>query len=297
MKKNVTQLKSEIRDWWASAPMTYGQDHGTTLYHRSNGDVERVDIGSRRFFELADETFYRWNEPLRGEEGPFARIFDYQRFRGLPVLEIGCGMGCMAMNWAQRGALVTAVDLNPVAVDQTRRRFELFGLAGDVREVDGEVIPFDNSSFAFAYSWGVLHHTPGISRAIAELYRVLVPGGQIGLMLYNRNSVLYRYSVDYQEGVVNGEHQFLDELELASRYGDGARAEGNPHTWPVTEREVRRDLMPMFEDVDIRVFGTDVPDILNTWFPGLTKFMTKGMIRAVARRWGWSLWITGRKPV
>jgi SAM-dependent methyltransferase len=296
MKKDVKQLKSEIRDWWASAPMTYAEDHGATLYHLPDGTVERVEIGSRRFFELADQTFYRWNEPLRGEEGPFGRIFDYRRYRGMPVLEIGCGMGCMAMNWAQRGARVTAVDLNPVAAAQTRRRFELFGLTGDIREVDGETLPFDDASFQFAYSWGVLHHTPGIAKAIAELFRVLAPGGQIGLMLYNRNSILYRYSIAFEEGVVNGERLFLDELELASRYGDGAREEGNPHTWPVTEREVRRDLMPMFEEVDIRVFGTDVPDLLNTWYPRLSKFMTSGMIKAVGRRWGWSLWITGRKP-
>jgi SAM-dependent methyltransferase len=296
MKKDVTQLKSEVRDWWASAPMTYAQDHGATLYHLPDGTVERVEIGSRRFFELADQTFYRWNEPLQGDEGPFGRIFDYRRYRGLPVLEIGCGMGCMAMNWAQRGARVTAVDLNPVAVAQTRRRFELFGLTGDIREVDGETLPFDDASFQFAYSWGVLHHTPGTAKAIAQLFRVLAPGGQIGLMLYNRNSILYRYSIAFEEGVVNGERLFLDELELASRYGDGAREEGNPHTWPVTEREVRRDLMPMFDDVDIRVFGTDVPDLLNTWFPRLSKFMTSGMIKAIARRWGWSLWITGRKP-
>jgi SAM-dependent methyltransferase len=296
MKKDATQLKSEIRDWWASAPMTYAQDHGATVYHRPDGTVERVEIGSQRFFELADETFYRWNEPIRGKEGPFGRIFDYQRYRGMPVLEVGCGMGCMAMNWAQRGARMTAVDLNPVAVAQTRRRLELFGLTGDIREVDGESLPFQDASFQFAYSWGVLHHTPGIVRAVGELYRVLAPGGRIGLMLYNRNSVLYRYSVGYQEGVVNGERLFLDELQLASRYGDGAREDGNPHTWPVTEREVRRDLMPMFEDVSVQVLGTDVPDLLNTWLPRLTRFMTPAMIKAVARRWGWSLWITGRKP-
>src|SRR5262249_51813912 len=114
MKRDAAQLKSEIRDWWASAPMTYAQDHGATLYHRPDGTVERVELGSRRFFELADETFYRWNEPIRGPEGPFGRIFDYQRYRDAPVLEVGCGMGCMAMNWAQRGARLTAVDLNPV---------------------------------------------------------------------------------------------------------------------------------------------------------------------------------------
>lgn len=296
MAQDKTALKSEIRDWWAAAPMTYGQDHGTTAYHRADGSVERVEIGSKRFFELADERFYRWNEPISGPSGPFGRIFDYERFRGSQVLEIGCGMGCMAMNWVQRGAIMTAVDLNPVAVAQTRRRFELFGLSGDVREADAEALPFDGDRYQFVYSWGVLHHTPGIRRAIQEIYRVLVPGGRVGLMLYHRHSFLYQYTIAYQEGVVNGERCFLDELALASRYGDGAREEGNPHTWPVTKREVRRDLMPLFDDVTIKVLGTDVPDIVNTWSPRLSRFMTTGMMKALARRWGWSLWITGTKP-
>ena len=290
------RLKSEIRDWWAAAPMTYGEDHGTTTYHRPDGQVEQVQIGSKRFFELADETFYRWNEPIRGPAGPFARIFDYERYRGRRVLEVGCGMGCMAMNWAMRGANMTAIDLNPVAIAQTRRRFELFELKGDVREVDAETLPFDDGNFDFAYSWGVIHHTPGIRKAAREMNRVLKPGGQIGLMLYNRQSFLYRYTVGYAEGTINAERCFLDELALASRYGDGARAEGNPHTWPVTIREVRRDLLPMFEDVKISILGTDIPDILNSWSPYLTRFMTTGMLKALARRWGWSLWITGTKP-
>src|SRR3546814_15282205 len=88
-------------------------------------------------------------------------------------------------------------------------------------------------------------------------------------MLYHRRSVLSKILVGWQEGYVNMESRFLDPLELSSRYGDGGRQEGNPHTWPVTRREVRRDLMCDFSDLDIRVLGTDVPEALNTWFPNL----------------------------
>lgn len=288
--------KEAIRAWWAASPMTYGDQHGDTDYRRADGGMERVTIGTRRFYELADETFYRWNAPLHVGGRPFAKIFDYDRYRGAPILEVGCGMGCMAMNWAQNGAIVTAVDLNPVATAQTTRRFAEFGLPGDIRESDGEVLPFADKSFDFAYSWGVLHHSPGTRRSIAELYRVLRPGGRVGVMLYHRHSMLYQFLVRFQEGWINLERSFLSEVELASRYGDGDRAEGNPHTWPVTKAEVYGELFPQYEDVAVKVLGTDVPNVMAGWVPGgLALRMPESWVRALARRWGWSLWITARK--
>jgi ubiquinone/menaquinone biosynthesis C-methylase UbiE len=276
--------------------MTYGEEHGSTDYTH-DGTVEHVRLGSREFFENADETFYRWNEPLHGPEGKFSRLFDFERYRGKKVLEVGCGIGCMAMNWAQQGAKVTAVDLNPVAVEQTRRRFQVFDLEGDIREADGENLPFAEGSFDFAYSWGVLHHTPGTKQAIGELYRVLKPGGRVGVMLYNRRSFLYRFIIAWQEGFVNMERCWLSELELASRYADGDRREGNPHTWPVTRNEVHVQLFQGFANVDVRILGTDIPNVLNIWSPELgTKRMNLSRIRALARRWGWSLWIAAEKP-
>jgi hypothetical protein len=42
----------------------------------------------------------------------------------------------------------------------------------------------------FAYSWGVLHHTPDTARALGEVQRVLRPGGELCVMLYNRHSLV-----------------------------------------------------------------------------------------------------------
>jgi SAM-dependent methyltransferase len=291
------EKKKAIRKWWAEAPMTYAEDHGHVEYRLPDGTMERVEIGTRRFYELADSVFHRWNEPLHDASGKFGRIFDYARYRGAKILEVGCGMGCMAGHWAEHGADVTAIDINPVAIEKTRRRFEIFGYSGDIREVDGEALPFADATFDFVFSWGVIHHTPGIGRAAREMYRVLKPGGKMALMLYNRESILYRYFMAYQEGCINFERNFLDELGLASRYGDGGRQEGNPYTWPVTKDEVRRDLLTMCHDVSIRTLGTDVPEALNTWLPGLGYRMPVAWRKALARRWGWSLWIVGDKAV
>src|SRR5689334_17048979 len=106
--------------------------------------------------DKVDETCYSWNRSLHTAAGFFGKIFPYERYRGGRVLEIGCGLGTMAMNWAQHGARVTAVDLNPVAVRQTARRFALLGLDGRMVQTDGGALSFPDETFDYVYSWGVL---------------------------------------------------------------------------------------------------------------------------------------------
>lgn len=292
-----SETKKAVQDWWAANPMTYGKEHGETAYRQGN-ETRDYELGSREFFEQADKVFLRWNETLHHPGLPFGRIFDYEHHRGKNVMEIGCGMGFMSMNWGRQGANIFATDLNPVAVHQTRQRLNVFGVPGQVLQTDGERLPYKAASFSLVYSWGVLHHTPGIQKAIDEVHRVLEPGGAIGLMLYNRGSLRQRYLTDFVEGYLHLENEFLNPLELNSRYGDGARQEGNPHTWPVTKDEVRKSLMHRFENVKIEVLGTEVSNVLDLLIPGLGKFLLPlAMKKSLARRWGWSLWITANKPI
>lgn len=293
--RETSAERDAVRRWWAEFPMTYGDEHGNTLYGAGSERTE-AELGSREFFENADATFYRWNEPLHGPGGPFSRLFDYPAYHGKRVLEVGCGMGCMAMNWARQGAVITAVDLNPVAVAQTRRRFEIFGHSGEIREADAARLPFADDTFDYVYSWGVLHHSPGLADSLAELRRVMKPGARLGVMLYNRESLLYRFLIRWQEGYVNLERHWLDEPGLASRYTDGERREGNPHTWPVTQHEIRNELFKPFDNVEVRVLGTDVANVLNIWGYELgSRVIQRASLAALARRWGWSLWTSAEK--
>lgn len=296
MEKN-SDIKHHIKEWWAKNPMTYGKEHGHFEYLDDNGVVRSLIIGSREFFELSDATLYQWNSPLHTANGKFGKLFDYNRFRSSSVLEIGCGMGCMAMNWAMNGSRMTVVDLNPDAIEQTRRRFEIYNLDANIIQVDAENLPFSGNRFDFVYSWGVLHHSPNLKHSINEIYRVLKPGGSFGIMLYNRHSLLYRYVIEYLEGFLHLENKFLNPLELASRYSDGAQSEGNPHTWPVTLSEIQEDLFIQFKQVQTRILGTDLNYVLDLWFPKLgSSLMPRYLIKALARHWGWSIWISGEKP-
>ena len=115
----------------------------------------------------------------------FAR---WQRGEGKRVLEVGVGAGTDHVQWARAGALLTGVDLTQEAVDLTSERLELEGFAPDLRVADAEQLPFPSDHFDIVYSYGVLHHSPDTERCIAEVHRVLRPGGTALLMLYNLRS-------------------------------------------------------------------------------------------------------------
>ena len=55
---------------------------------------------------------------------------------GERILEIGCGSGIVSMHCASNGAIVTCVDINPAAVELTRKNFSDNGLKADIRQSD-----------------------------------------------------------------------------------------------------------------------------------------------------------------
>ena len=284
-----------IAAYWSKQPQSYAEEHGGTTFRTADGSMLTVERRSPEYFREADRILFEWGEPCHNEAGPFGRLFPYARYRGRRVLEVGCGQGGMAALWAERGAQITAVDLNPDAIAATRERFSQRGLTGEIRQVDARSLPFEDGTFEYAYSWGVLHHSPDLARSVKELMRVLRPGGEFGIMLYNRHSILYWYHVLFLEGLLHAERRFLSPLQLASRYGDGDRQEGNPHTWPVTIGEMRELFGPYSSRLDIRVNGTDVDPILKLMMPGVEKLVPRIVRKAWARRWGWSVWIAGQR--
>jgi SAM-dependent methyltransferase len=280
----MTGAVGDVRRWWAEHPMTYGDVHG------ESGDA----LGTPAFFAGVDERLLEWNRPLHGAR-PFDAIFPYDAHRGARVLEVGCGMGTMASLWAHEGARVTAVDLNATAVAQTRRRFDLLGLDGEILQADARELPFEDGVFDYVWSWGVLHHSPDLPRSLRELLRVVRRGGGYGLMHYNRHSLLHGYMTRYVEGFLHLERRFLSDVALASRYADAAREEGNPHTWPVTRRELRTMLDTAGAESSIRVLGTDLDSVLRLALPGLGEVLPAALKKPWARRLGWSLWAHGTR--
>jgi ubiquinone/menaquinone biosynthesis C-methylase UbiE len=165
---SLSTIKADVREYWDARPCGEG--------------LTEAERGSPEYFAEIEAAKDRLEPYVHG----FA---DYPSWRGREVLEVGCGLGTDTVRFARAGAHVTAVDLTATAVELTARRLAGEGLDGLAREADAEALPFGDASFDLVYSWGVLHHTPYTARAIGEVARVLRPGGEARVMLYNRRSV------------------------------------------------------------------------------------------------------------
>ncbi len=114
---------------------------------------------------------------------------------GKRVLEIGVGAGTDHLQLAGRGANMFGVDITPRCIEETRALFDIYGMKTRLLIGDAESLPFEDESFDFVYSLGVLHHVPNTAKAISEVHRVLKKGGRCYIAVYNKRSIFFLWNV------------------------------------------------------------------------------------------------------
>ena len=295
--QSTKELKTRVHDFWQANPC------GTKF---AEGEV-----GTREFFDAIERHRYQteWHIPA---------VVNFQRWRDSDVLEVGCGLGTDAINFARRGAHYTGVDLTEASVELVRRRFELEGITANLRVADAEALPFADSSFDLVYSHGVLHHTPDTQRAINEVHRVLKPAGTAMVMLYHKNSYNYRVNImmlrrigvrilgfDWGPRLVHrltGEDEtrlrelqaiyrrdgrrMLSAQEFLNQNTDGA---GNPLARAYTRREAQ-DMFSRFREIK-----TEVHFLNKHRIPLIGRVLPRAVEGVLARQMGWHLWIIAKK--
>lgn len=186
--------------------------------------------------------------------------FGFGDFSGQRVLEIGCGAGIDSAEFARNGAVVTSTDFTERAVQSTRDLLSEAGLPSDVRQADATNLPFEDNTFDCVYSFGVLHHIPDIEKALGEIRRVLKPGGNLMVMLYHKDSLLYGYSIVYLHGIAGKELENLSMEDLLAKYSE--RKEDNPFTRVYTRQEAEEQFSRYFTDctTEVRYNVIDLPD-------------------------------------
>ncbi|HEX5837650.1 MAG TPA: class I SAM-dependent methyltransferase, partial [Anaerolineales bacterium] len=140
-------------------------------------------VGTPGFFRQLDE--YRYDKL-----NYLPRLVDFDSYRGKTLLEIGCGAGVDLVRFARAGAIVTGVDLSRTAIDLARQNLGQQGLDASLQIMNGEALQFADDSFDVVYAHGVLQYTADTGKMVSEIHRVLRPGGEAILMVYNRISWL-----------------------------------------------------------------------------------------------------------
>jgi ubiquinone/menaquinone biosynthesis C-methylase UbiE len=101
--------------------------------------------------------------------------------RGERVLDVACGTGNAAIRAAQRGGIVTGLDIVPALLDQGRTLAAEAGVKVEFVQGDAEDPPFEDASFDVVLSTFGCMFVPDHKRAASEIARVLRPDGRIGI--------------------------------------------------------------------------------------------------------------------
>jgi SAM-dependent methyltransferase len=160
-----------------------------------------VKVGIPRFVKhLADNVMrrtqasfgYEWTHFSNWEPSGEVSFQDYfggldlSTLRAARVLDAGCGMGRHARLMADSVAHLVAVDFSH-AIDQAARN------VADRQNVDCVQadllhLPFDDETFDYVYSIGVLHHLPDTSAALRRVVAKVKQGGRVRVYLYWKRS-------------------------------------------------------------------------------------------------------------
>ena len=120
----------------------------------------------------------------------FRGFAQFERWRGKRVLEVGCGIGTAAVNFARYGADYTGIDLLHASVDLTRQRLGVYGLQGPLITCNAEQLSdhVEKHHYHLVYSFGVIHHSPNQRAIVEEIRKVIRNDGEFRCMLYAKNS-------------------------------------------------------------------------------------------------------------
>jgi len=158
-----------IRDFWDAVPCNsrHGKSpEGTAEYFN--------EVTEKRYFV----------------ESHIPNFADFEKYKGLKVLEIGCGIGTDAEQFVRAGAHYTGIELSSKSLDLATKRFSLFNLPGTFIEGNAEELDamLGDEKFDLIYSFGVIHHSEFPELIVEQMKNHLEPDGEIKVLLYAQNS-------------------------------------------------------------------------------------------------------------
>ena len=259
---SIMSCVNDVIDYWNSRPCNI-----------NHSDKE---VGTREYFDEVEQKKFFVEPHIPG----FA---EYQKWKYKKVLEIGCGIGTDAINFAKHGANYVGIELSEKSLNITKRRFDVYGQDGSLycgnSEELSKIVPVEK--FDLIYSFGVIHHTPNPEKVISEIKKYMSKTSILKIMLYAENS-WKKYMIDAE----------LDQPE--AQFG-----------CPIANTYTKDDVQTLLEGFDIlSIDQTHIfPYIVEDYKKGLYnklpwfEFMSDDVFSVLEASLGWHLLITARLDV
>jgi 2-polyprenyl-6-hydroxyphenyl methylase/3-demethylubiquinone-9 3-methyltransferase len=146
--------------------------------------------------------------------GYFKRMLQQRHLPGKTVLDVGCGGGLLAEEFAQDGFTVTGIDPATRSLEAARKHALENNLEIDYRAGRGEALPFPDGSFDIVACCYVLEHVDDFTFVISEIARTLKPGG---VFCYDTVNRTWRSKIAL--------------IKISQDWGFTSWAQPNSHVW------------------------------------------------------------------
>lgn len=257
----MTASIEDVRRFWDARPCNVQHSHKPR--------------GTREYFDEVEHKKFM-------AEPHIPAFCEFDRWKNKRVLEIGAGIGTMAINFARVGAEYTGVELSGESLALTQQRFDVYGYTGRFYQGDAEKLRdfVPQELYDLVFSWGVIHHSPNPGMILAQARDYLAPGSVLKIMVYAADS-WKNYMI--QAG--------LDQPEAQH---------GCPIAYTYTADQLINMMGPGFTDITVtqdHIFPYEIESYKQgryqrqPWFEA----MPQEMFRILERRLGWHLMLTARR--
>jgi len=252
-------IKNKIVEYWDRQPC--------------NINHSKSELGTLQYFEEGAAKRYKAEPHIK-------EFADFSSYNGKRVLEIGCGIGADAIEFAKAGAEYVGIDISQESLNLAIQRFKVYNLEGKFYLRSGDEDLSDLGKFDLVYSFGVLHHYPDIQQTLDNIHDSLVDNGKLKFMVYAKNS--WKYAM-IQKG--------LDQYEAQSAC---------PYAIAYTNDEIYQLLNGKFDVQNIKQAHCFMYNVmlykqnifqLESWFEA----MPVDMRDAIREYLGWHLLVDAKK--
>ena len=255
----MTATIEDVKKFWNDRPCN--------IRHSSK------EVGTLEYFDEVSAKKFK-------AEPHIVSFSNFSEWQGKKVLEVGCGLATVGINFAAYGADYTGVELSEESLNLAEKRFDVYNQPGRFYLGNAEqlssFVPVE--TYDLIYSFGVIHHSPHPEKIVAEIKKYMNENSVLKIMLYAKNS-WKNYMIDAG----------LDQPE--AQYG-----------CPIANTYTKEDVVELLDGYEVlsidqdHIFPYQIDEykrgeyVKQPWFAE----MPPEMFRTLEKNLGWHLLITAK---